>query len=142
MKDLLQMALFSAYQAQRKSVRPDMAAIGLSPGQPKVLDYLSRRSNCMQKDIAAALDIEPATVSQLLGNMEQAGLIRRAEPSQRRRAECVSITEKGMEAYEKWRKLCLGVETVSLRGFTREERTRFLDYLARMYENLTGRAME
>ena len=50
----------------------------------------------MQKDIAAALDIEPATVSQLLANMEQAGLIRRAEPLQRRRAECVSITEKGM----------------------------------------------
>ena len=142
MKDLLQMALFSADQAQRKAIRPDMAAIGLSPGQPKVLDYLSRRSNCMQKDIAAALDIEPATVSQLLANMEQAGLIRRAEPLQRRRAECVSITEKGMAAYEKWRGLCLGVEAVSLRGFTREERARFLDYLARMYENLTGRAME
>jgi len=142
MRDLLQMALFSAYQAQRKFIRPDMAAIGLSPGQPKVLDYLSRQSNCMQKDIAAALDIEPATVSQLLANMEQAGLIRRSEPSQRRRAECVSITERGLDAYEKWRQLCLGVEAVSLRGFTPEERARFLDYLARMYENLTGRIME
>lgn len=142
MRDLLQMALFSAYQAQRKFIQPDMAVIGLSSGQPKVLDYLSRRSNCMQKDIAAALDIEPATVSQLLGNMEQAGLIQRSEPSQRRRAERVSITGKGLDAYEKWRRLCLGVEAVSLRGFTPEERTRFLDYLARMYENLTGRAME
>ena len=142
MKDLLQMALFSACQAQRKYIRPEMAGIGLSPGQPKVLDYLSRKSNCMQKDIAAALDIEPATVSQLLGNMEQAGLIRRSEQSQRRRAECVSITEKGLSAYEKWRDLCIGVEPVSLRGFSSEEKARFLDYLARMYENLTGRAME
>jgi len=142
MRDLLQMALFSAWQAQRRRIRPDMARIGLSVGQPKVLDYLSRRNNCMQKDIAAALDIEPATVSQLLGNMEQAGLIRRSEPSQRRRAESVSITEKGLTAYGKWRELCLEVETVSLQGFTGEERARFLDYLARMYENLTGRVME
>ena len=73
---------------------------------------------------------------------EQAGTIRRSEPSQRRRAESVSITEKGLTAYGKWRELCLEVETVSLQGFTGEERARFLDYLARMYENLTGRVME
>jgi len=142
MRDLLQMALYSASQAQRRRIRPEMAEIGLSVGQPKVLDYLSRRNNSMQKDIAAALDIEPATVSQLLGNMEQAGLIKRAEPSQRRRAECVSITEKGLEAYNNWRALCLEVEAISLHGFTGEERACFLDYLARMYENLTGRVME
>lgn len=142
MKDLLQMALYSAYQAQRNYIRPDMSGIGLSAGQPKVLDYLSRRSNCMQKEIAAALDIETSTVSQLLCNMEQAGLVKRSDPSVRRRAESVSITEKGLAAYGKWRSLCLEVEIRSLKGFTEEERVQFLNYLARMYQNLTGKAME
>lgn len=142
MKDLLQMALYGAYQAQRRYIRPDMAKIGLSVGQPKVLDYLMRHDGCLQKEIAQALDIEPATVSQLLVNMEQTGLIRRADPAKRKRAESVSITEKGAVAYEQWRALCLQVEGISLKGFTEEERATFLEYLARMYRNLTGKSME
>ena len=119
-----------------------MADIGLSPGQPKVLDYLSRRDNCMQKDIAAAMDIEPATVSQILSNMEQAGLIKRSEPAERRRAESVSMTEKGREYYEKWQLLCKEVETISLKGFSQSEKEQYLDYLSRMYRNLTGKVLE
>lgn len=142
MKDLLQMALYGVYQVQRRHIRPDMAAIGLSVGQPKVLDYLMRHDGCLQKEIAQALDIEPATVSQLLVNMEQSGLIRRADPAKRKRAESVSITEKGVTAYEQWRELCLRVEGISLKGFTEEERRNFLEYLARMYQNLTGKSME
>jgi DNA-binding MarR family transcriptional regulator len=142
MKTNLEMVLARTFHAQKNKIRPSMADIGLSPGQPKVLDYLSRRSNCMQKDIAAALDIEPATVSQILGKMEQAGLIKRSEPTVRRRAESVSMTEKGREYYEKWQLLCKEVEEISLKGFSQSEKEQYLDYLNRMYRNLTGRVLE
>lgn len=142
MKPLLQMALYSTFHAQKNKIRPGMVALGLSAGQPKVLDYLSRRANCKQKDIAAALDVEPATISQILNNMEQAGMIKRAEPAKRRRAESVSITDKGMEYYEKWRLLCKEVEALSMKGFSQTEKEQFRDYLGRMYGNLTGRPLE
>jgi Transcriptional regulators len=142
MKTNLEMVLSRTFHAQKNKIRPGMAVIGLSPGQPKVLDYLSRRSNCMQKDIAAALDIEPATVSQILSNMEQTGLIKRSEPAERRRAESVSMTEKGREYYEKWQLLCKEVEEISLKGFSQNEKEQYLDYLSRMYRNLTGRFLE
>ncbi|SHH74544.1 DNA-binding transcriptional regulator, MarR family [Sporobacter termitidis DSM 10068] len=142
MKTLLEMALYRAFHAQKNKIRPGMLALGLSPGQPKVLGYLSRRANCMQKDIAAALDIEPATVSQLLSNMEQACLVKRSEPAERRRAESVSVTETGREYYEKWLKLCREVEEISLGGFSQTEKEQFLDYLGRMYQNLTGKTLE
>ncbi|MHC1772112.1 MAG: MarR family winged helix-turn-helix transcriptional regulator [Flexilinea sp.] len=142
MKTNLEMVLSRTFHAQKNKIRPGMADIGLSSGQPKVLDYLSRRDNCMQKDIAAALDIEPATVSQILGNMEQAGLIKRLEPTERRRAESVSLTEKGREYYEKWQLLCKEVEEISLKGFSQNEKEQYLDYLSRMYRNLTGRVLE
>ncbi len=87
MKFRLDMALSRTFHAQKNTIRPGMAVIGLSTGQPKILEYLSRQDSRMQKDIAAALDIEPATVSQILYNMEQAGLIKRSEPAERRRAE-------------------------------------------------------
>ena len=119
-----------------------MTEIGLSPGQPKILTYLSRRSNCMQKDIAQALDIEPATVSQILGNMEQGGLIRRSSPAERRRAESVSITEKGTAACREWKKLCGTIEGISMSGFSPEEKEQFVGCLCRMYRNLTGKSLE
>lgn len=142
MFDDLHMALVRAFHAQKNRTRPGMMKIGLSPGQPKVLLYVSRHNRCMQREIAEALDIEPATVSQLLNNMAQSGLIRRSEPGERRRAEAVSITDKGLAACEQWKLLCAEIEEESLAGFSEEERERFLSYLCRMYRNLTGKPLE
>ena len=136
------MALYKAFHAQKNRTRPGMTAVGLSPGQPKVLHYLVRHDNCMQKDIACALDIEPATVSRLLDNMAQAGMIRRAEPGENRRAESISITQAGREAYARWDVLCTGVEADALRDFSAQEKEQFITYLGRMYRNLTGKPAE
>jgi DNA-binding MarR family transcriptional regulator len=138
----LYMALYKTFHAQKNRIRPGMTEMGLSPGQPKVLRYLSQTDCCMQKDIAAALDIEPATVSQILSNMEQGGLVKRSGCLERKRADSVSITEKGMEAYEKWLELCLAVEKEALNGFTQSEREQFIEYLGRMYGNLTGKTLD
>jgi MarR family transcriptional regulator, organic hydroperoxide resistance regulator len=138
----LYMALYRTFHAQKNRIRPGMTEIGLSPGQPKVLGYLTRQDGCMQKDIAAALDIEPATVSQILTNMAQDGLIRRSCPAERKRAESVYITEKGQEVYEKWQRLCHEVEKAALDGFAESEQEQFIGYLCRMYRNLSGKELE
>jgi DNA-binding MarR family transcriptional regulator len=138
----LYMALYKTFHAQKNSIRPGMLDIGLSPGQPKVLRYLSQNDCCMQKDIATALDIEPATVSQILSNMEQSGLVKRLNSAERKRAESVSITDKGRDAFERWQRLCTQVENTSLDGFTQEEQEQFIGYLSRMYQNLTGKMLE
>lgn len=138
----LHTALNRTYHAQKNRTRPGMAEIGLSPGQPKVLTYLTQNNHCMQKEIATALDIEPATVSQILSNMDGADLIRRSECAESRRAGSISITAKGRELHKEWRKLCSEIEEVSMQGFTPDEREQFLDYLCRMYRNLTGKSLE
>lgn len=138
----LHMSLVKTYHAQKNRTRPGMVQIGLSPGQPKILTYLSRHNHCMQKEIAEALDIEPATVSQVLNNMAQTGLICRSAPAERRRAESISITEKGRNACQKWQRLCSEIDAVSLGGFTPEEREQFCGYLGRMYRNLTGKSLQ
>lgn len=138
----LHLALYKAFHAQKNRTRPAMAKIGLSPGQPKVLHFLMHRDSCMQKCIAEALDIEPATVSRLIANMEQAGMIRRAAPTEDRRAEAISITDRGRACHAKWEALCGTVTEEALRGFTEEEKKNFVGYLCRMYQNLTGKAVE
>ena len=138
----LHRAVNQTYHAQKNRTRPGMAEIGLSPGQPKVLTYLTQHNHCMQKEIATALDIEPATVSQIVNNMVQSGLIRRSGLAGRKRAESISITEKGREMAGKWQDLCDEIAEISMRGFTHDEREQFLSYLYRMYWNLTGKILE
>jgi MarR family transcriptional regulator, organic hydroperoxide resistance regulator len=138
----LHWAVTQTYHAQKNNLRPGMLKIGLSPGQPKILTYLTKNNHCMQREIATALDIEPATVSQLLNNMAQAGLIQRSALAERKRAESISITDKGRESQKKWQQNCKKIREVSLRGFTPEEQEKFLGYLGRMYQNLTGKVLE
>jgi DNA-binding MarR family transcriptional regulator len=132
-------ALVQTARARKNRIRPEIDRIGLSPGQPKVLTYLSEHNECMQKDIAEALDIEPATISQILAKMEQSGLIRRMNFAERKRADRVSITDKGWEAFAQWLQICKQVDDISFRGFSQPEREQMVRYLCRMYRNLTGK---
>ena len=135
----LHSAFGRTFHVLKNRVRPGMTEIGLTPGQPKILLFLSRQSCCMQKEIAQALDIEAATVSQVLNKMAQQGLVQKSSPAERRRAESVSITEKGKKYLEEWQKLCRKVDEISLEGFTPEEREQLSGYMRRIYRNLTGR---
>lgn len=135
-------AILKTYHAQTNALRPSMTEIGLSPGQPKVLRFLTMHESCMQKEIAEALDIEPATVSRIVSNMEQSGLVVRAARGERRRAEAVSITEAGRAAFTRWKKACDEAEVQSMLGFSEEEKLKFIENLCRMYQNLTGRPLE
>ena len=54
--------------------------MGLSSGQPKVLDFLRTAGEADQKTIAAHCLIEPATVGGILLRMEKAGLVCRRRP--------------------------------------------------------------
>ena len=97
MKLPFHLLVLKAYHAQRNRIRPAIYEAGLSPGQPKILYVLILHGPCMQKELAAACEIDPATISRILGNMESAGLIER-ESGKDKRAARVQITEKGRQA--------------------------------------------
>ena len=88
-------ALFS------RKVLSKAAKLGLTPGQPKILEFLLNRDECDQKTIAAYCEIEPATVGSILLRMENADLISRRQRDGNRRSLYVSLTEKGRQAAEK-----------------------------------------
>lgn len=131
--------LARVYHMQTNALRPKMGEVGLSPGQPKILFYLTEHNNCMQKDLAENCDVEPATISRMITNMEESGLIRRNIQKENRRAVTISITEKGQEAYRHWQDIFADVEQKELKGFTPQEQANFKDYLNRIYQNFTGK---
>lgn len=71
------------------------AGIGLSSGQPKILECLLRQGESNQKTIAACCEIEQATVGSILSRMERDGLVRRSQREGNRRSLYVSLTEEG-----------------------------------------------
>ncbi len=130
------------FHAQKNRIRPEMTRIGLSPGQPKVLNYIAKHERCMQREIAEALDIEPATVSKILGNMVRAGLVERDPSAQRKRAETLTLTEEGQRRCEQWSIVCGAYEELALLGFSEADRACFEAYLCRAYQNITGKTLE
>lgn len=131
--------ILKVFHAQKNQVRPKMTEIGLSPGQPKVLTFLALHGPCLQKKLADACDIEPATISKLLHSLEELELIERNNRPGDRRATEIKLTQAGQELFENeiaWR--IDAINTTSLSGFSEHEREQFILYLKRMYRNLTG----
>ncbi|NBK98986.1 MAG: MarR family transcriptional regulator [Erysipelotrichia bacterium] len=142
MKTPFYLIMFKAFHAQRNNVKKHMHRFGLSIGQPKVLNYVSKHKDCMLKEIAAYCDVEPATASRLLNSLEENGMLEREIVSHNKRALRLSITEKGLEALTQWNEYCQHVENEELAGFSDEERKQFKQYLNRMYRNLSGKEIE
>lgn len=137
MKIPFSIALIRAYHAHNNLMRPKIAEIGLSVGQPKIMDFLSRHDGCMQKDLAALCNIEPATISRLLDRMEQDGLLTRRTVEGNKRAVAVSLTPLGRKRNKEMVTIRDHVEEHELEGFSPAEREQFYEYLTRLYANLT-----
>lgn len=135
--------LLKTFHAQKNRIRPLMAEIGLSPGQPKVLAFLDVHSEVSQKDLAIACDIEPATISKLLDSLEQKSLIVRSNRPGDRRVIAVRLSESGEQLVrEQILPRYAEVNGASLAGFSDEEKQRFEAYLRRMHKNLCGALIE
>ena len=124
--------LMKSHALVSRRVLTQAARLGLTPGQPKVLDFLLRYQEADQKTIAAYCEIEQATVGSILLRMEQAGLIVRRRREGNRRSLYVSLTQKGQEAAVTMADIFRTAEEEAVRGFSPEERENLLRLLCRV----------
>lgn len=66
-------------------------------GQDSVLAVISQHPGITQKELAEALEIQPASVSELLMKLERKGLVLRQKDTQDRRVIQVQLTEEGKQ---------------------------------------------
>lgn len=119
-----------------KQVFEQLEGRGLSSGQPKILEYLFEHDGSVQKDIAQACKIEPATVTSLLSRMEKSEIIERKMQNNNRRFWYVYLTEKGREEAVYVKKAFDTVKEIALKDFTNKEKELFIEYLKRVNKNL------
>ena len=128
--------LMRTHLLMHKAVMARAKELGLTSGQPKILEFLYEREGVEQKTIAECCGIERATAGSLLDRMESAGLIERRRQNGNRRSLYVYLTPAGRRAAEQTEAIFADAEREALAGMDADERAELLQWLDRAYENL------
>ena len=91
----------------------------------------------MQKDIAAACRIEPATITSVLLGMERKDLIRRQTQNGNRRSLSVHLTDQGRALAERVATEFEAIEAQAYDDFTPTEQNQLRALLSRVRDNMT-----
>lgn len=112
--------------------------IGLSQGQPKILELLLYNNGCSQKDLAKACELKPATMSALLKKMKSDNLIHRIPEtlSNGTHITRIFLTQSGKDLATQILESVSIVEEQCFCGFSSKEKEEFLEYMNRIYKNL------
>lgn len=130
--------LICASAAHKKYCRQRFQELDLTEGQPKVLSVLRGMENCLQKELAEACRVEPATMTSLITKMEERGLILRTREtvSGGKRAYRIGLTEEGRKIASEVETIIREAEQQCFAGFTKAEKEVFLELFAKVSGNL------
>lgn len=119
-----------------KRAQSRLEKYGITPGQPRLLNYLFQHDGCIQHDLAVHCDLKPASVSVILLGLEKAEMIFRLNDSADRRIQRVFLTEKGVQIQQKIDKAFNTLEKDCFVDFSEQEMDFFQTMLERLYYNL------
>jgi DNA-binding MarR family transcriptional regulator len=109
-----------------------LAGEDLTPQQYAVLAYLYVQPDIDQNGLAARLGIDRATTSQLVDQLEQAGLVDRRVNGNDRRARLLRLTRRGTKLRERLYPIGRAAEGRILEPLTLSERQLVIDLLVRI----------
>jgi len=101
--------LLQAARAYRVRSAKLLARVGLYPGQDALLKLLAQHGSMTMGEAAAALSIQPPTVTKMVNRLSAAGLVRAEVMDADRRKIAISMTEAAQEKIDEidaiWRDL-------------------------------------
>ena len=130
--------LMSNHLSLQKKIMAVLKPLGLSTGQPKVLDHLRYHNGASQKDIAHACHIEPASLDFYFKiEWKNQHMIERKNLNGNRRSFHIFLTDYGMELSESIEKAFLSLEQEVFSGISNAEKEQFLKIFEKLYKNTT-----
>ncbi|MFW5713311.1 MAG: MarR family winged helix-turn-helix transcriptional regulator [Brevefilum sp.] len=127
-------------RAHRDLIRKEMHTLGLHRGQPHVLFALHQIDGRSNSELAAFLEITPATLTNKIKRMEKAGLVQRRRDPEDERVSRIYLTEKGYSLIEDLSQSMRDMEAVLLEGFDEAETRRLKSSLEKVLQNLENHA--
>lgn len=120
-----------------KGVDEKFAQHGLTVPKWRMLAVLSDRKTCGFAELVEVTMIEPATLSRLIGQLIDDGLVTRERSSRDARTVDIALTEKGDAAFSGTLPWAADVENRISRGLSASDLRILKKALAQMYENIT-----
>ena len=139
MKETIHYLLMANHTMVKKELFARLRDTGLTLGQPKVLDYLNRHDGAIQKEVAAACLVDPASLTVILRGMEEKGLVCREMREDDRRAYTVRMTDRGREYARRIEAEFRAIEAEILSDFSPGERELLRTLLLRLYDSQAAR---
>ena len=136
MQETLHYLLMSDHLLVQKALVSSVKDTGLTPGQPKILDYLLHHDGAIQKEIAIFCHIEPASLTAILNGMEAKGYIERKTSPSNRRSLHVYLTETGKKYADRLNLEFARIEAEALTDFNEAEAQQLQELLGRVYQNM------
>ncbi len=128
--------LAQAAHAYRVRAGSQLSRVNLHSGQEALLKELSTADGMSMSDLAAALGVQPPTVTKMISRLAAQDYVeRRAAPGDGRQAQ-VFLTERGREAIGQIDKLWKRVEKTALAGIDDKDRKRLRKLLRQVERNL------
>lgn len=129
--------LFRTFNCYRRCIiESHFKENGIYIGQPPILEYLARKPDSTQKEIAEHLGISPASIAVSVKRMEKSGLVVRVSDKSDARRNNLRITEKGIELLEFSHRTFDKMDCAMIKDFTDGELEMLLNFLDRMNKNL------
>jgi DNA-binding MarR family transcriptional regulator len=124
-------------RAKRIPIPPELQSFSLAPRHLSLLSYLLFEGPLGVNELAARLEIAPATVSLMVGDLSRKGILRRREDDADRRRTIVSIAGEHHAAINGWLGRGAGAWRKALEPLTPAQRQLFIDTLA-AYQEAVG----
>lgn len=120
----------------RTRVHQLLESLGLYRGQPQLLRELWQEEGLTQTDLAARLQITPATVTKMLQRMEKAGFVWRKPDPEDQRVSRVYLTEAGWAVKSEVNAVFQRMEMETFANLGEEDHRQLLRYLLQLRDNL------
>ena len=114
MDDRVTFELLQAARAYRVRSAKLLSRVGLYPGQDALLKLLSDRGRMTMGEAAAALSIQPPTVTKMVTRLSASGLIRTDVMDRDRRKIAISMTDAAREKIDEIDAIWAELETEAL----------------------------
>ena len=134
----LNLLLMRVARAHRTMAASMLSRVGLHPGQEALLMELWDQDGRTQANLAAALGVEPPTVTKMLQRMEATGLVQRRPDPTDRRAMRVFLTTKGRRLRGRVEKIWADLEERTVGDLSDRQRSSLRSLLTTLESNLSG----
>ena len=131
-------AMLRMEAARKRILHPYFQKLGLTPGQPRILNKLYEEGHVSQRELADRCNMDVATLSRSLDKLEEAGYVIRQKHPDCRRSFLIVLTEEGRKKAGEVHENFCRMDQKIWEGIGEEEMEAFLSCARRIIRNLEG----